>query len=52
MSSAFQAGRDESDKVDEAQAVVDAKARSVEVILHESVCFDRENHFFFFFKCL
>lgn len=49
MSSAFQAGRDESDKVDEAQAVVDAKARSVGVILHESVCFDRENHFFIFF---
>lgn len=45
VSSAFQAGRDESDKVDEAQAVVDAKARRVQVILHESVCFDHDNNF-------
>lgn len=48
VSSAFQAGRDESDKVDEAQAVKDAKARVQ--VLQMKVCVSIMSPQFF--KCL
>lgn len=51
LSSALQAGRDESDKVDEAQAVQDAKAR-VQILLDESLSFTYDPQFFVFFMCV
>lgn len=47
LSSSLQAGRDEGNQVDEAQAVLDAKARVYALFLDESMCFSYDPQFFF-----